>query len=889
MNRSFLPSASKLLFLVWGVLIALLSPASLYADSYDDFVGFIEKVEDSSQGTFKLENSPLGISTEELREYKEIVGCFENANNDIDVAICTDMFNGTEAGQKAADEMGIPSYVDDIIDAYIMYRTHDWWGLAKKLGGIAVCIILHVVTTVDACGILEALLDTAQALWDAASAVWNWAEDVGGEVWGAVSGAYCDIVGWGCDDEPDTPAFVFVYNLAFHPRVSEGMNAREKVDSTLFYNLIDRIKQDALHKPLPIIPGVPDSALKMLASLFYTKSVDQASQIYTNNVDIQWSSDIVNRVVPERRETMDAYINPVNLNFMTLLMMQDYEKAPNAWNASREVVERCTDQFRNEFGYIHIDRWKNTTINDANAASLKKEVPYNHELCLQFYNINKNEFSKRVRSYIVSKDYCREFGADLGCASVEHYKKCRTLLTPFGEEESCHLTLKAANAVKQEIIAEFKKKGSRYYGGQTPGGQGLHMTTLNAHNVTQSTGNANAYNVDMILSQPLEFTCYRPSHAYYFDRFYEKYANLPQQPLQKKMQIDADYLALTQKVKDAVDEINAKYYNQAVFVGVLDPQRDPLVVGASSPQDLDILKEDDGDYGFGGFSVESYMAFPEAIDGQEHPVIFHDMASKIKNSLKKDRMKVNPNVIDGKIDPITQTQLKQDVMQRVTTPTASPVFKQNVQDVTAPAQSGGQQLMSGTLPAGQQPQAPSSKTFSRQAPDIRPAQLSVTGDSRLNIGNKTAYWGRSITLKAEDALSAANGTCRFPVEYTLRNTGDTGSGIFHYRWENRTLKSGAGSIRMRSLAAGASQKMVQTVDLRPGSNALVLSISRDGSGEENTLKLTVQLTGSCSALPAGSPARSLQNTQAPTETKSIRPATTPQSEERSAPVFTPVR
>jgi len=898
MNRHLRSHTSKLLFIIWGVLIALVSPVSLYADSYDDFVGFIEKVEDSSQGTFKLENSPLGISTEELREYKSIVECFESANNDVDVAICTDKFNETEAGQQVAGELGVPSYVDDIIDAYIMYRTHDWWGLAKKLGGIAVCIILHVVTTVDACGILEALLDTAQALWDAASAVWNWAEDFGGEVWNAISGAYCDYIGWGCDDEPDTPDFVFVYNMAFHPRVSEGVTAREAVDSTQFYSLTDSIKKDALHKPLPIIPGTPDTILKLLASAFHTQSVDQASQVYTNNVDIQWSNDIVNRVVPERRDRMDTYTNPVNFNFMTLVMMQDYEQSPNAWNASRKVVERCTDQFRNEFRYIHIDRWKTTKINDANAESLKKEVPHNHELCQQFFNINKNEFSKRVRSYIVSKEYCKEFGADLGCASVENYQHCRKLLTPFAAEESCKLTLKAANAVKHEIIAEFKKKGSRYYGAQAPASQGMHLTTANAHNFTQST--SNAYSVDMILTQPLEFTCYRPSHAYYFDHFYEKYANLPQQSLQKKMQIDADYLALTEKVKEAVDKINAKYANQAVFVGLPDPQRDPLVVGTASVQDLDILKEDDEDYGFGGFTVESYMAFPSAIDGQERPIIFHDMASKVKDTLKKDRLKVNPNVIDGKIDPITKPGFNQNIKASVTTPQSMQVFKQQGIKNAALPQTAPTQPMSGTLPPGQQPKSaptPFAKVDTNVQGSMKAETVRIEGGKNLKIAGKTAYWGRSMTLNAKDALSQANGTCRFNLEYTLQNRGKANSGMFYSRWENRSLKGRANERRMSSLAAGGAQKVTETIDLVPGKNSVVLTLnSRGKGGEQQRYELTINLSGTCAvrsnmAIPQRNVITPEPASKSVERSTTVKPAETPQKEERTVknPVFAPVR
>ena len=867
----------RLIQLLTLLFLAFVPATQLQADTLDDIAWVLDQMGPANP------YASQGLNGDTLRLSKGLFECISGGN---DVLMCVQTHENDPIGQTLTGG-GVPSWFWDFLDLYAAFTKGDFGGIISHLGTTAICIVSQVVTGgIDVCALLEELIELAEGMLDAASAVYEWAKDIGGAVLETISGAYCAVASiWGGCDKPDTPAFVIVYEIMYHPQIAAGVAARESTDGNDFPALLEKIRKNALHEPDPILPNGADSAL--LGGFFTAQSVTDAAKIYTNNVDTQWGNDIRTRVDSERRGVMLGYSTPDTLNALSHAMLQDYEKSPAAWNASREIVKQCTDRFQHDFGYIHIDRWLGTFPVIGSGETMG--IHTNTQLCIDFFNLNKTLFAQSARQYLVQKGACYDAGADLGCGSVAHYQTCLQLLTPFGIQDSCHLTLKAANEVKQEIIAEFKKKGSRYYGGQTPGSQGLHMTTFKAHSVTQNTGNANAYNVDMILSQPLEFTCYRPSHAYYFDRFYEKYANLPQQPLQKKMQIDADYLALTQKVKDAVDEINAKYYNQAVFVGVLDPQRDPLVVGASSPQDLDILKEDDGDYGFGGFSVESYMAFPEAIDGQEHPVIFHDMASKIKNSLKKEHLKVDANVIDGKIDPITKPGFNQDVMQRVTTPTASPVFKQNLQDVTAPAQSGGQQLMSGTLPAGQQPQAPSSKTFSRLAPAVQPVAFKVSGDTRLNIGGKTAYWGRSITLKAEDALSAANGSCRFPVEYTLRNTADSGSGIFHYRWENRTLKSNTGSVRMRSLAAGASQKMTQTVDLRPGSNALVLTISRDGSGEENSMNLTVQLTGSCSALPAGSPARSLQGTQTPAETKSVRPAATPQNEERSAPVFTPVR
>ena len=896
--------AAKLLLIVWSVLITLLSPVSAQADSYDTFVGFIEDVEDKSQGAFKLENTPLEISTEELREYKTIVNCLQDADNDVAVAICVDMFNETSAGQKITAEAGIPSYVDNIIDAYIMYRTHDWWGLAKELGGIAVCIVLHVATGVDACGLIQALVDAANALWDAANAVWDWAKDIGGAAWDAVSGAYCDIVGWGCDDEPDTPAFVVVYNLAFHPRVKEGITAREEVDGNAYYNLVESIKKDALHKPDPIFPGASATVASWFAGSFYPQSVDQASQVYQNNVDVQWSNDILNRVVPERRQQMDAYGNPLNYLVLANLMLQDYEKSPAAWNARRAIEQRCTDQFKNNFGYVHIDRWLYASISDPNIQKLKSDVPSNGKLCSQFFDINRNEFGQRARDYIVSKEICRDAGAELACSTVDDYKRCAQLLTPFGTQEHCKMTYQAAAAVKAEIIEAFKQKGSRFYGSQGGQMQGIQLQGTAAKSI--STASLNVQNLDMILTQPLEFVCFRPSHAFYFDRFYEKYANLPQQLLKKVLKVDPPYTTLVQAVKNAVDKINTTPAYMGMVVGVADPGRDPLVVATGTMNDVDTLKAANEDFGFEapstqpGFAFASYTAFPDAIDGQDTPVIFHDLATKIKDSLKKDRLKVNPNVIDGKIDPITKPGFNQNIKQSVTTPQSVQVFKQQGIKNAALPQTAPTQPMSGTLPPGQQPKSaptPFAKVDTSVKGSMKAEAVRIEGGKNLKIAGKTAYWGRSMTLNAKDALSQADGTCRFNLEYTLQNRGKANSGMFYSRWENRSLKGRTNERRMSSLTAGGAQKVTETIDLVPGKNSVVLTLnSRGKSGEQQRYELTINLSGNCAlrsnmATPQRSVITPEPTSKSIERSTTVKPAETPQKDERTVknPVFAPVR
>ncbi|MHC3993825.1 hypothetical protein ACXWTF_03295 [Thiomicrolovo sp. ZZH C-3] len=872
----------RLLQLLTLFFLALIPATPLQADTIDDIAWVLDQMGPANP------YASQGLNGETLRLSK---GLFECISDGKDVLLCVEEHENDPIGQTLTGQ-GTPSWFWDFLDLYAAFKNGDFQGVISHLGTTAICIVSQVLTGgVDVCQLLEELYALAEGMLDAASAVYEWAKDLGGAVLETLSGAYCSVAkAFGGCDEPDTPDFVIVYQLMYHPQIAAGVTARESTDANAFTQLLQKIEKDALHQPDPILPG--GYAPMLIGSFFNPQSIAEAAKIYQNNVDTQWGDDIRKRVDTERRGTMITYTNPNNLNFMSLLMLQDYEKSPAAWNERRAIQERCVSQFRNDFGYAHVDRWLSGFPVAGSGATFG--IKTNNDLCREFFDLNKEVFGQNARQYIVQKGYCFSAGDNLGCGSVDNYRRCLKLLTPFGMQERCRLSVKAAAAVKEEILGEFKKKGSSYYGPklQLTASKGVTAKSFGKSTTAAVTG------MDTILNAPLAFPCYRPSHAFYFDRFYQKYADLPQQPLQKSMQIDAEYLALAEKVKAAVDAINTKYANQAVFVGVIDPQRDPLVVGTGSAQDLDILKEDDGDYGFGGFTVASYMAFPDAIDGQDHPVIFHDMASKLKDALKKERLTVDANVIDGKIDPITKPGFNQKVMQAVTSPaTSKQVFsRQKLAGSTQP-QSAPTQPMSGTLPAGQQPKS-GAKAFAKVSAGAQLTKaVRIEGGKQLTIAGTRAYWGRSVTLGAEHALSRANGTCRFRVEYTLQNRGEGSSGAYYRRWENRNLKGRAAEQRMNGLAAGTSRKVTETVDLVPGTNRLSLTLnSRGKSSEQQRYELTVNLTGNCAGRGGTAPLQRTLSTPPPaakgTEpSKEIAPSKAPETQERpvKGSVFVPVR
>lgn len=334
-------------------MILCMAPSMAHADGIDDFVGFYADLEYYA----KEANVSLPFTSEQLDEAKNFIKCLDNAgDNDVEIALCIDGFKDTSTGSAISLKSEIPSWVWDLLDCYIYYRTGDWWSLGYKLGEAAVCVVLQVATggAADICGILEELVKLASAVWDAAKAIGQFFASVGEAAYETVKDVGCALGLGGCDDGPDTPPEAWVYSLVFANRLGEGLAARKAYDSggltnPSFDNFVSLLKQNALHKPEPIlsVPPPPDvwGFRDAVYSMFTPGAVNKAAEIYTLNVNIQWTNDIAQNVLQARSQKLSGYASPQSLDNLTQLVLSAYTPQVS-WNPRQIIINKCTNDLK---------------------------------------------------------------------------------------------------------------------------------------------------------------------------------------------------------------------------------------------------------------------------------------------------------------------------------------------------------------------------------------------------------------------------------------------------------------------------------------------------------------------------------------------------------------
>ena len=836
-------------------VVSLFAPPAAHADTYDKFVGFLNELEGLGVN--------LPFTSQQLTDVKGLVQCLENAgNDDIQIAICIDQFEESSAGSEITSQTGIPSWVWKILDCYILYRTGDYWGLAYELGGVAVCIVLQVATGgSDICALFDELIQMANAIWDTAKALAEFFASVGGAAYEAVKDVGCALGIGGCDDGPSPPPESYIYSLVFGNRVAEGLAAREAISDADFDTFLNTLKENALHKPEPILsaPPPPDfwGIRDAIYNLFTLANVQKAAKIYVYNVNIQWTNDIANRVLSERAKVMDAYCSQQNVNNIIQAELSKY--VPNSpWHPESPIIQKCISDLRYKYGFAHVDRWllySPVSQLGSQAGGLRPNIKSNYELGGKFYQRIKPELQNQVRQY-VKNHYCTEFLGKLVAQSLEDHLNCIDLMEIFGEQSQCWVD---TDAVGQEavdkIVEAFKSRGSVMYSNDM-----YSQISIGKPKVSK-----NFIPIDTPNFAPKEFICYRPSHEYYFDYYNTIYfGNLPHPILKRTLKENPLYNKLKQDVQAAATQLNDGQ-NPPVFI-IHDI--DPLAVMTATIEEFDRVKKDDPNFNFGlpstkpGFEYSKGRYKSPTIDGFSTPHIFFDdtpddlFGQKPLPHLQKELDFIDPtDLVSGKFD-------RQDVMNPVSlqqqgiNQNVTQNFKKDAMGVQAPAQ---QKVMSGSLPAGQVPQQKPQVGFkngiqlqqsvsqaAKDTPNAPQTAIPMSLDlpdlmanAQLDVYRGKTRWNAVVNLSATDKQ------LKIPVLFTVQNSGKVSSG------KCDILRTSSGKTltksSLKALAPEKAETVKATLELAPGTHVVVMMIDsankvHESNESNNRYQITLNIT-----------------------------------------------
>jgi hypothetical protein len=456
------------------------------------------------------------------------------------------------------------------------------------------------------------------------------------------------------------------------------------------------------------------------------------------------------------------------------------------------------------------------------------------------------------------------------CTSPDDYLFCLNKLSYFSEQNSCSFTPATAKQAGDIIANAFKANGSTI------------PCDIKAGNEA---------------GKPVDFVCKRPRQEKNCRLINGQKFPTGTKPLVNcAPYYDPAYDTLRNSVKQVIDGLNAKY-NHVFVIG--DDSTDPLYtftqtkVPVSAQLQTDIAKN----FGFaapstkpGFFIVKSGEPLPPIpFDGLSTPMA--GIVTKFDSSVLKPVITVvnmeqqMQGILSGGgkpgVDPITQSSLEKGVsLEKSGSANIGGASLKNQVSGTQKnllasgnnvgqslkgmgAQLGAQEEMkttSGTLPAGTKigsalegAPAPSTPFSATLLPDI-------TCSEQIRVANVPARWGDSITIDANQATSKNrnnSGLCEFPIEYTVRNTGNFLAGSFRSIWTNSAV-SGNWNHAWGQIAVNGAKTDKDLLPLKPGSNKLKLVLDdlqemTESNEANNEFHITVNVTGSCGATAPAAP------------------------------------
>jgi hypothetical protein len=827
-----------------------------------DFIDTLADVLDAVPGF-------VPVSGKDIRDSRKFFDCLSNADSDTKVLACLDQFKDTPLGQDASTAIGgVPSWFWDLIDLYIAVRSDDFWGVVAKLGEAAICAVAQIMTggAVDVCGLIEELVKVGKALLDAATAVAEFFQSVGEGAWEAAKAVGCSLGLGGCGESspPEQRAYAWV----FAPEVPAGLTARKAVDPFAFNILRQKLEADASAKPAKLHIPVPPNWVK---EYYSAGVVSTASNVYTNVVGAQWSSDMAKSVVPLLAKKRSEYDNPQQVANLAGLAAADYAKNEKL-DPYQEVAKRCSEDFSKGFGFAHVDRWIQLFPNEAKGLGGLKSNP---EWCgTVFRPKNKGNFAEHFRNFAKS-NYCPPFGQNLLCPTVAKYESCLGLMGSVDQKDQCRVNVSAAGKeAAAKIAAELKAKGSK----------------IPCQIVSKGLKGG---------TQPVDFVCTRPTQGKACEEIYQKlFGELPVKLVNCVVEKNSDYAALESKVAQAAVALKGEF---GVPFGI--DSIDPLIVHASTAQIAGQVKDKNPNFGFGppsgkpGFDYYLFQ-FPRTIDGMSTPAL----GIEVKLPAAKQTVQVNKIqekvalVKPGDPDPTGKLSIGAD---KLSPSVAAPPAAVGAAQLQAPAP---RQTMSRSLPPGSAPgtgapkdslgaaggnlaaapgaapapkgpdlggvpapapmHGPAPPSGGRQAPAV--ARLSDSVDiksgPRVTVAGKyPVAWGQAVTISDADARRVLNGVCEVAVLHDTLNSGSAATGSFGRRWVNLQNPAPV-TDSYPPIPAGGSARRTDTLQLKPGVNRLTLTLDYlnqvpEGNDANNSYQLTVTVNGNCGlSTPASPPA-----------------------------------
>ncbi len=820
-------------------LVMMLAPVA-QADTVDDFISKYQQIE-------KLvpPGSSLPITSEQLISVQSLFRCVDGGN----VGTCTDDFSKTETGKKIIENNEIPTSVMDVLHAYAAYKDGDVWGVAYYLGEAAVCAVVQVLAGgVDICGLIKQLIQLGKDIWNAAVAAYDWFIDVGGAIIESLASAGCSIGLCCCDDSPPPAEWQLVYAGYFAPRLADGLSAIEAKYFSGLPMLIQQIKS-------------------VVGSQCSYGAFDTASNEFKKTVDGAWTADVVPKKLNELNAKRALYTTPQTI--ATAVAASVTVEKPD-----QTVVSTCKNDFE-KMSFGHIDRWKTAHPDLAKKLAVEENVSWCRN---KFFNDNMDKFAQQYRQYLHSHS-CPQMGLKMYCTTTDAYKSCMRIMGSVKRQGECLVNTAIAGPVAaQQIKGKMIEKGSQ---------QQLYPCNSINPNGPSST-------------QPTQLVCSRPAQTNYCTKINnELFGELPQVLVSCNLQESTDYKALRQAVQLARKQLILKYFSLAVK----EDFSDPLIAYVGSSEDLAQLGKDPLNNSFKfpppstqpGFSYAmKFEGSKPVIDGVNAAEITYLMPQpefgnkgltkpKYEEKLRPADPRVNPDpgqyigkgmLVSKELEKLANTQktpvqavvkgTAANKTESVNKSMASNVARQAVLaapagQVAAPAQTK-QQVMSGSLPQGQQISPPACGIGCQQLSGIKPTDKSpvkalvvagkpdLVSAGKLTIAGVTTQWGGSIILNGQQVQTATNGLCSATITYAVQNIGTVpaafGSKLLSSAQQTPILK------QWSSLNSGATQIQTEQVLLRPGQNVLTLTIDPEKKVNElsetnNQVNLMVVLSGNC--------------------------------------------
>ena len=809
--------------LLFALHLILAAPQQAAADSFDKMITILDLIAPTFQG----------VKVQDIASSKEYINCLVHADNDLEVAVCTDTFQDTKLGQMAASETGIPSWFWDLLDLYIDIRTGDIWGAVEHLGQAALCIVAQVLAEgYDVCGLIEELAALGDTLLDAAAAVGEFLADVGGAIGDAAATAGCALGIGGCDKP--TPPEVRVYQWVFAPRLRDAIEAKKQVDATAYTALFNQLKDNASKNPA--MYSVPSKTVTVghitmvvpPAAHFSVAAVGIAASSFDRAVDANWTAYLVNTALGDLAAQRHDYNNPNQLRFLVNSATTDFETLqrsnPNLTidqKLPELIINRCTTDFSETRKFAHVDRW--ITSHQAQAAQLGNPKT-NRDWCSQLWEQNKQSFIQPLRSY-ASDHYCQEGGSGLRCASLNNLQSCTRLMGLVQQQGICTATNQVGREAANLIRADFQNRGSHIPCSIRNDSRGISPAT-----------------VDLV--------CTRPTQGAACTTTYQRmFAGLPVKLVNCVVEERSDYSSRKNNFYAVVKSLQISKQ----FGIDLDPV-DPLVahVDATKEQLMAALQQTGSEPGANraeaarmAQNLRYEFQHTATIDGEDTPLYLRARGGTAPVSAQQSgsALQATHTPAGGYHAPAHQTG----------GPTIGSGFDRHG-GFTNPGNSYQQQQQSGignaAHQAAQQSGAASQQAHTRAMTPPAPGKPDLLVQPQLSIGNSTTQWGSSVVLRAQQLQPAGNGLCNTSITYTVQNSGTVASPAFTSMLLNSAAVNRPLPQQWAGIAQGASQSKTEQLLLRPGQNSLTLYLDQTGQLDElnktnNQARLQVTLNGTC--------------------------------------------